>query len=191
MYCRCGNQIPEARIRLGYRECVNCSTIEQVGCIDIVYHKTGNTIQITDKETAEKMRQLSRRTGFGTLRGMKPGKKSDTYKPLGKIKGSNLMTRAVLPDPKIFEEAGATAMDLLETEGYDSALKWLQKQLEDLRITPVQLGKIRNIISALKPPPELTEPMQVKRSVYSKLEPKQIKSEVDEDIINIFKYWKR
>jgi hypothetical protein len=189
MKCRCGSEIPERRVNLGYTECVNCSKVEQVGCIDIVYHKTGNTIQITDKETAEKMRQLSRRTGFGTLRGMKPGPKSDTYNPKGKIRGSNLMARAVFPDPKRFEEAGAVAWDILEREGFDAAMKWLQKKIDELWLTPVQVGKIRAILSVMQP--KEPEPTPEKPKWYSKLEPKQPKPEVDEDISDIFKYWKR
>jgi hypothetical protein len=190
MKCRCGSQIPLRRIELGYAECVNCSTVEQVGCIDIVYHKTGNTIQITDKETAERMRELSRRTGFGTLRGMKPGSKSDTYNPKGKIiKGSNLMARAVLPDPKRFEEAGAISWDILEREGFDAAMKWLQKKIDELWLTPVQVGKIRSVLVAVQP--KVPEPVREKPKWYSKLEPKQPKPEVDEEISDAFKYWKR
>jgi hypothetical protein len=189
MKCKCGNIIPEARIGLGYKECVNCSTVEAVGCIDIVYHKTGNTIQITDKETAEKMRQLSRRTGFGTLRGMKPGPKSDTYRPKGLSRGGNLMARAVLPDPKIFEEVGKESLTILEIHGFDKALKFLQEKVENLWITPVQMGRIRAIMTALMPKEE-KEPER-KNSYYSKLEPKRDKPEVDDEIADAFKYWKR
>ena len=190
MKCKCGNIIPEARIGLGYKECVNCSTVEAVGCIDIVYHKTGNTIQITDRETAERMRELSRRTGFGTLRGMKPGRKSETYSPKGLTRGSNLMARAVLPDPKIFEEAGREALLILDTRGFEKAISFLQKKVDDLWITPVQMGRIRSIMLALSQS-EKPEPPQPKRNWYSKLEPKQIKPEVDEEIVDAFKYWKR
>jgi len=190
MKCRCGNEIPEGRLKLGYRECVSCSTVEQVGCVDIVYHKTGNTIQITDKETAEKMRELSRRTGFGTLRGMKPGQKSDTYKPKGKLgSGSgNLMARAVTPDPIRFEEAGKEALLLLEIWGFEKAQAFLQKKVDALWITPVQMGKIRAILEAMQPKEEKPEP---KKNWYSKLEPKQEKPDVDEEISDVFKYWKR
>lgn len=191
MYCKCGTQIPEARIKLGYHECVGCSTVEQVGCVDIIYHKTGNTIQITDKATAEKMRELSRRTGFGTLRGMKPGQKSDTYKPKGKLgSGSgNLMARAVSPDPVQFEEAGKEAMLLLDIWGFEKAMAFLQKRVNDLWITPVQMGKIRAILEALQPKPE-AQP-KPKKNWYSKLEPRGEKPDVDEEISDAFKYWKR
>lgn len=190
MKCKCGIEIPELRLGLGYRECVACSTVEAVGCIDIIYHKTGNTIQITDRETAERMRELSKRTGFGTLRGMKPGRKSETYKPKGLTQGSNLMARAVLPDPKIFEEAGREALLILDTKGFEKAMSFLQKRVDDLWITPIQMGRIRAIMTALMPKEE-PEPERERKDWYSKREPRQAKPEVDEEIADAFKYWKR
>ena len=50
---KCKNQINSQRIKAlpDTKVCVDCSTTEQVGCVDITYHKTGNTIQVMDKET--------------------------------------------------------------------------------------------------------------------------------------------
>ena len=46
MNCKkCNSEIPKKRIDLGYTTCIDCSTVEQYGCVDIVYHKTGNTVQ--------------------------------------------------------------------------------------------------------------------------------------------------
>ena len=50
------------------------------GCI--VYHKTGNTIEVTTGEVADSVRRLSRRRGFGTMTCM-GGKKSEVYNPRG------------------------------------------------------------------------------------------------------------
>ena len=189
MKCKCGNQIPDIRLKLGYAECVNCSQVERVGCVDIIHHKTGNEIQICDRETAEKMHQLSRRTGFGTLRGMKPGRKSESYNPIGKGSASNLTARAIIADPQKLEDTGAQAWDILEEKGWEATIEWLHQRVEDLWITPVQMGKIRVILSTMtKREPE---PMLEKRSWYSKIEPKQGKPDVDSDITDIFKYWKK
>ena len=49
--CSCGNIIPKKRVEMGYKVCVECSTTEKYGCIDIIYHKTGNTIEILDAGT--------------------------------------------------------------------------------------------------------------------------------------------
>ncbi len=189
MFCRCGQQIPEKRLELGFKECVKCSTVEPVGCVDVVYHKTGNTIEITDRATAERMRKLSRRNSHGILAGMKPGPKSAPYRPSGKINGQRLLDRAVIANPEQFEKDGAQALEIAEYEGVDTAVKWLQKRVEDLWLTPVQMGKIRQILLALQPKP--SPPSPTKKSWYSKYEPPTEKPEVDEEISDAFKYWKR
>ena len=66
MICKCKNIIPEGRVKLGYKTCVNCSDVERYGCIPITYHKTGNSIQIMSSSDAEKMARLTRRKGYGT-----------------------------------------------------------------------------------------------------------------------------
>ena len=69
----CKTEIPKQRLQAlpNTKTCTECSTTEQVGCVDICYHKTGNTIQITSKDVANKLRRLSARTGYGIMRGLK------------------------------------------------------------------------------------------------------------------------
>lgn len=150
MNCKCGNSIPEKRAQYGYRECVNCSTVEAHGCIDIIYHKTGNTIQITDKQTAERMRQLSRRSGFGALRGMGAGK-TETIKTTIKKGVAPRMTRMYTLNPETFNEIGKEALIIMEIEGYDQALIFLQKKINDGTIFPIHADKIKAVITALNP----------------------------------------
>ena len=68
MKCKCKpeNIIPPQRVALGYTTCVKCSTVQPYGCVQITYHKTGNTIQIMPKEQAKRIRKLSARRGYGT-----------------------------------------------------------------------------------------------------------------------------
>ena len=69
MRCKCNNIIPQGRLNLGYKTCVNCSTTEQYGCIPITYHKTGNTIQIMSQSDAAHIAKATRRRGYGTMLG--------------------------------------------------------------------------------------------------------------------------
>ena len=69
---KCGGKMPELRyVKYGYRSCVNCSSVERVGGVPITNHKTGNTIQIVQKEVAENIIRLSQRQGYGVCKGMK------------------------------------------------------------------------------------------------------------------------
>ena len=54
MKCKCNNIIPDGRVNLGYKTCVNCSTTERYGCAPLINHKTGNSIQIMSQSDAAK-----------------------------------------------------------------------------------------------------------------------------------------
>ena len=67
MNCKCGNIIPNVRVNLGYKTCVNCSTVEQYGCAPLINHKTGNSIQIMSQSDAAKIAKMTQRRGYGTM----------------------------------------------------------------------------------------------------------------------------
>ena len=67
MKCKCENVIPNGRVQLGYKTCVNCSTTERYGCAPLINHKTGNSIQIMSSSDAAKIAKLTRRSGYGTM----------------------------------------------------------------------------------------------------------------------------
>ena len=66
---KCNAIIPKQRVKLGYKVCVQCSTVEQYGCVPITYHKTGNSIQIMSSSDAARIAKLTRRKGYGTMLG--------------------------------------------------------------------------------------------------------------------------
>lgn len=69
---RCGDNMPLLRLtKYGYKNCINCSTVQRVGGVPITNHKTGNTIQVVDKSVADNIIRLSARKGYGVCSGMK------------------------------------------------------------------------------------------------------------------------
>ena len=69
---KCNGDMPELRLlKFGYRNCVNCSTVERVGGVAIANHKTGNEIQIMPAKDAARLYKLSQRQGYGVCKGMK------------------------------------------------------------------------------------------------------------------------
>jgi len=61
MYCRCGTNIPQLRLDMGYKTCVNCSTTQTYSYVPIIEHKTGNTIQIVSQEISAAVHRSWRR----------------------------------------------------------------------------------------------------------------------------------
>lgn len=69
---KCKGHMPLLRLtKYGYRNCVNCSSVERVGGVAIANHKTGNEIQIMPMEDAQRLYKLSQRQGYGVCKGMK------------------------------------------------------------------------------------------------------------------------
>ena len=67
MKCKCENVIPNGRVTLGYKVCVNCSSTERYGCAPLINHKTGNSIQIMSQSDAAIIAKMTRRRGYGTM----------------------------------------------------------------------------------------------------------------------------
>ena len=67
MKCKCNKSIPNGRLRLGFKVCVSCSSVEAYGCAPLINHKTGNSIQIMSKSDADKIAKMTQRRGYGTM----------------------------------------------------------------------------------------------------------------------------
>ena len=154
------------------KTCTKCSTTEQVGCVDICYHKTGNTIQITDKETAKRINKLAQRAGYGIMRGLRGG---STPKSTTKIV-SNSGRVMRMPTKEDFNRAGEQVMSIMESKGKDSAIKYIDEVLESRMISGSHHRQLKEIVNTFMPDPVVE---------YS------VKEEViDEEIQFAFRNWK-
>ena len=173
MICKsCKTTIPQGRVDLGYTECVDCSTTERYGCIPITYHKTGNTIQVMDKESAAKINKLSQRAGYGIMRGLRGG---STPKSNTKIVG-NSGREMRMPTREDFERAGKMAMSLMDSKGKDSAIKYIEEALVSRMISGSHRRQLLEIVNTFAPDPV------VEKTV--------IEDTVDEEIQFAFRNWK-
>ena len=135
---KCNHNIPQARLDLGYKVCVECSTEEKLGCIDTIHHKTGNTIQVMSREDAEKANKLTKRAGFGILRSMSNGSSQ---------RKSNMITgcsTTYVGNDVMFEQIGKTYIDYLEVDK-EIAQRYLDRALNNLEISQLQYNKIKLI----------------------------------------------
>lgn len=173
---KCKVKIDERRLKAlpQTKVCVSCSTTEAVGCVDITYHKTGNTIQIMDKESADKINKLAKRSGFGIMAGMKGGSGGGSNKlsSLGKT-SANVFRMAT-------EEDYQTALKglglIIDTEDREKCLKYVENQYDSKLINSKHCYNLRKIIDTLLPPP--------KKEVISRNEI------VDEEVSHAFRNWK-
>ena len=172
MICKsCNTEIPQGRVDLGYSVCVECSDVKKYGCVDVVEHKTGNTIQVLSREDAEQASKLTQRTGFGTLRSLRSGKTQKEKKTLGKC-----CSTAFIGTEKTFEAVGEQCMLWVELEEWDKVTKTLNKALESHQISKNQWNRLTRIFKEFMPK-------------ETKAEVKDTR-EVDEEIHHAFRNWK-
>jgi len=170
----CKKEIQEQRIIAlpNTKTCIECSTTEQVGCVDITYHKTGNTIQVMDKESAAKINKLAQRAGYGIMRGLRGG---SSPKSTTKLKGSSgaVMRMATQQD---FEQVGKQVMQLIDMNNKQTAIKTIDEALESRMISGSHRRQLMEIVNTFIPDPviEYTDKEQV----------------IDEEIQFAFKNWK-
>ena len=147
---KCQKDIPQKRVELGFKKCVDCSDTEKYGVVDVVYHKTGNTVEITDSKTADAINKASKRTGYGVMRGMtKGGSKSvSLYKPKGKSMGKAVSTSFVGSEIT-FNKVGEKAMLYFSVEGFDSAMDIIDKAFQEMEINNHQLNKLKKVFESL------------------------------------------
>ena len=79
---KCDVEIPLKRAKMGYLDCVKCSDVESYGFVNIINHKTGNTVQPMPKKQADIINKFGDRKRFGTV--LKGGSKNDTYNQIGR-----------------------------------------------------------------------------------------------------------
>lgn len=143
---KCNGEVPEQRFKLGYRFCIKCSNVQSYGCVDIVNHKTGNTVQPVHRETADAINKASRRSGFGVMRGMLAGQSQKQKLPAGVL---CKVPPCINPSEEVFNQVGEKLMCLLEESGYDAACAFIYKNVKDSRISISQSYRLFDILNSL------------------------------------------
>jgi hypothetical protein len=140
---KCNHNIPQARLDLGYKVCVECSTEEKLGCIDTINHKTGNTVQVMSREDADKASKLTKRAGFGILRSMAGG--SSQRKTKYKYDGCST---TYVGNDVMFEQIGKTYIDFLDVDK-EIAERYLDRALDNAELSQLQYNKIKMLCHSL------------------------------------------
>jgi len=158
MKCKCGTQIPEARVNMGYRVCVECSTEARWSVVPVNYHKTGNTAEIIkDPELAEEFMFMSSRKGFGVMRGMTSTRRKKVTRQEPVEKKEEVQPTVI--EPKVmsrymptyyFEEVGENAVKIAESESIDKALAYVEAALNERLIYKKQADQIKEILNYLQ-----------------------------------------
>tara|TARA_R110001583_G_C5587409_1_gene403452 strand:- start:654 stop:1196 length:543 start_codon:yes stop_codon:yes gene_type:complete len=151
--------------------CVNCSTEDYVSCVDVIYHKTGNTIQIMDKESADKINKLAKRSGFGIMAGMKGGSGGGSS---SKVLGNVTVFR--IPTEEDYQRALKRLGELIDFASRKKCLDYVERQYESKLINSKHVFNLKTIIDTLLPLPKKKELIRDET--------------LDEEVTHAFRNWK-
>jgi hypothetical protein len=140
----CSSSIPERRSQLGFNTCVNCSNVETYGFVNIINHKTGNTVQPLPRSQANAINKIGDRKRFGTV--LKGGSKSTAYNP----KNTKHKVPTVFIGNKFtFEMVGKKALSIVEEKSIEAAINYVEKEVRDYTINGAQALQIKKVINLL------------------------------------------
>jgi len=170
---KCKEDIDSRRLKAlpKTKVCVNCSTEEYVSCVDVIYHKTGNTIQIMDKESADKINKLAKRSGFGIMAGMKGGSGRGTS---SKVLGNVTVFR--IPTEEDYQKALKRVGEMIDFASREKCIAYVERQYESKLINSKHSFNLKTIIDTLLPLPKKEEVI--------------IDETLDEEILHTFRNWK-
>jgi len=143
MNCKsCSKTLPHQRISLGFVHCTDCSTTDAYGTVGITYHKTGNTVQHVDKETARKINKTAQRNTYGSnLGSIKPGGYEEFKREI--LVGCSTAT---IGSQGMFDRIGEEAMLKLDLLGIDKALDYIKRKHESASLNFSQYKKLKEVL---------------------------------------------
>ena len=141
----CGVVIPPARLKAvpGTTTCVDCSTVERKAAVDVCYHKTGNTIELVDQATSANMAALSKRAGYGIMRGLRGSGPQDTRVKLG----NRSCAPGVQYDAAFYQRCVAKVMDFMEAGQDMLALEAIDDWYQARQIKPKECRWLREMVN--------------------------------------------
>tara|TARA_R110000782_G_scaffold137086_2_gene229576 strand:+ start:175 stop:693 length:519 start_codon:yes stop_codon:yes gene_type:complete len=164
----CEIELPNERIHLGYKECLDCSNTEKYASHTVYPHKTGGYIQPMSVEQANNMKRLDRRSAGGSSRKAK-GIVSDNswdrwleeYLNPKEDKPKFTPKPTPLPIYIPIREAMQNVIDKYESRGYEAAYELTQSLYTGDKISLMDKSKITNELTEL-------ESMSVKQRKFLK-----------------------
>ena len=152
--CEC--DLPNERIHLGYKECLDCSEVDKYSSHTVYPHKTGGYIQPMSVEQSDNLKRLDRRSSGGSARKAK-GIVSDNswdrwleeYLKPKEDKPKFTPKPTPLPIYIPIREAMQKVIDKYESRGYEAAYQLTQSLYTGDKISLMDKSKITNELTEL------------------------------------------
>ena len=148
---KCDTKINDERFHLGYRECVECSSVEPYSAHVVYPHKTGAYVQPVSSETKKSLDRLDRRA-------VKVG---------GKMSAPTNLKEWTMPEPKPqpkpkprrrqelytnqvnFNDSFKQTIDTYKKKGYVVTINYLKQLFNKNKITMSTRNQLVNVLTSI------------------------------------------
>ena len=147
--CRkCDTKIGDERFHLGYKECVECSSVEPYSAHVVYPHKTGAFVQPVSKETKKNLQRLDRRA-------VKVGGKINAPQAREWKMPEPKVIKEPKPQEKVyynhtsFSDSFKQCIDTYKRKGYTVTLNYLKQLFNKNRITMSTKNQLVNTLTSI------------------------------------------
>ena len=145
---KCDTKIADERFHLGYKECVECSSIEPYSAHVVYPHKTGAYVQPVSSETKKSLDRLDRRAVKVGGKMSAPNVKEWTMPEPKPIKEPKLQ-RKVYYNHTSFSDSFKQCIDTYKRKGYVVTLNYLKQLFKKNKITMQTKNNLVNTLTTI------------------------------------------
>ncbi len=146
---KCDVTMPDERVHLGYRECVECSSIEPYSAHVVYPHKTGAYVQPVSQETKKNLDRLDRRAVKVGGKMSAPTNLKEWTMPEPKPKVEPRPQRKVHYNQVSFNDSFKQCIDTYKQKGYVVTLNYLKQLFKRNRITMMTKNQLVNTLTTI------------------------------------------
>ena len=144
----CDTTMPDERVHLGYRECVECSSVEPYSAHVVYPHKTGAYVQPVSSETKKNLDRLDRRAVKVGGKMSAPNVKEWTM-PEPKVIKEPIPQQKVYYNQVSFNDSFKQCIDTYKQKGYAVTLNYLKQLFKKNRITMMTKNQLVNTLTTI------------------------------------------
>ena len=146
---KCDTTMPDERVHLGYRECVDCSSVKAYSAHVVYPHKTGAFVQPVSQETKKNLDRLDRRAvKVGGKMSAPTNLKEWTMSEPKPIKEPTPQQK-VYYNQVSFNDSFKQCIDTYKQKGYTVTLNYLKQLFKKNKITMMTKNQLVNTLTTI------------------------------------------